>query len=129
MRVVVEYGAYNGRRYGRPWIGKITNWPVGGKPEMEWGRYIGTDAGGETEIEARAGDIVRTGQKDYRGNNTTAKWATVKGDGSLEYIDATEARRLWDARQAAPAPVTVIDWSSISDEELLAEAKRRGLVK
>ncbi len=129
MRIAVKYGAYNARRYGRPWIGKITNWPVGGKPEMEWGRYIGTDDGGEAEIEAQPGDIIRTGQKDNRGNNTIAEWAVAKEDGNIEYIDATEARRLWDARQAAPAPVTVIDWSSISDEELLDEAKRRGLIK
>lgn len=128
MRVSQSYGSYNHRRYGKPWIAKITDWPVGGKPDVEWGRYIGDDNGGETEIEANPGDIVRSGQKDHRGGNTSAEWYVVNADGSLSGSDAVEARKAWDARKADKAiehpPASLAD---VSDDELLAEVKRRGL--
>lgn len=41
MRVTRRFGRYDDRRYGRPWIARVTSWPVGGRPEMEWGSYIG----------------------------------------------------------------------------------------
>lgn len=128
MRVSRRHGYYNQRRYSRPWIARITEWPVGGKPDVEWGRYIGDDGGGETEIEANPGDIIRIGQKDHRGGNTSADWYIVQPDGSLSGSDAVEARKAWDARQADKAvehpPVSLAD---VSDDDLLAEIKRRGL--
>lgn len=128
MRVSQNWGSYNQRRYSRPWIAKITNWQIGGKPEIEWGRYIGDSNGGEVEIDAQAGDIIRTGQKDNRGNNTNADWYLVQEDGSLLSTDAAGARKAWDARQADKAVEhPPIDLSTISDAELIAEIKRRGL--
>ena len=80
------------------------------------------------EIDAQAGDIIRTGQKDNRGNNTNADWYLVQEDGSLLSTDAAGARKAWDARQADKAVEhPPIDLSTISDAELIAEIKRRGL--
>jgi len=99
IRVALHFGGYNERRYGRPWIGRITSWPVGGRPEIEWGRYIGDDSGGEAEIMAQPGDIVRWGQKDNRGNNTDNSWGIVEADGSIRSVEQPEARKHWQARQ------------------------------
>lgn len=66
MRVVFEFGTYNARRYGKPWCAKVVNWPVGSVPDIQWGAYLGDSSGGECEIEAEPGDIVRWGQKDHR---------------------------------------------------------------
>lgn len=128
MKVSQEFNGYNQRRYGRPWIAKITSWPVGGKPEVEWGRYLGDDDGGEVEIEANPGDIIRTGQKDHRGGNTDAGWYVVMPDGSLGACDAAEARKAWDVKQADKAiEHSPVDLGSVSDADLIAEVKRRGL--
>lgn len=122
MRVSQSYGSYNQRRYGRPWISKITAWPVGGKNEVVWGKYLGDDDGGEVEIDANPGDIVRTGQKDGRGNGTSADWYIVQADGSL-----AGARKAWDARQPNKTAEPTADMSGVSDADLIAEIKRRGL--
>ena len=95
IRVNLCVGAYNARRYGRPWIAKVSSWPVGGRPEIEWGRYCGDDSGGELEILARPGDIVRSGQKDNRGNGGDNSWNVVLADGTLNEIDQAEARKLY----------------------------------
>lgn len=128
MRVAERFGSYNQRRYGRPWIAKITSWPIGGKPEVQWGGYCGDDNGGEVEIEAVPGDIIRTGQKDHRGGKTEATWNIVQADGSLLSTDAADARKAWDARQADKAiEHPPMDLSGVSDADLIAEIKRRGL--
>ena len=95
MRIALKYRSYNARRYSRPWIGKITAWPIGGKAEIKWGSYLGDDAGGEVEIEAQIGDIIRSGQKDGRGGNTSADWYIVDIDGGLIPTDAAGARKHW----------------------------------
>lgn len=128
MRVSQKFGSYNQRRYSKPWIAKITSWPIGGKPEVQWGGYCGDDNGGEVEIEANVGDIIRTGQKDHRGGNTDASWYIVQADGSLSSTDAADARKAYDARQADKAVENPpMDLSGISDADLIVEIKRRGL--
>lgn len=128
MRVSQKFGNYNQRRYSKPWIAKITSWPIGGKPEVQWGGYCGDDGGGEVEIEANAGDIIRTGQKDHRGGNTDASWYIVRADGSLDSTDAAGARKAYDALLADKATEhPPLDLSTISDNDLIAEIKRRGL--
>lgn len=128
MRVSQSFSGYNQRRYGRPWIAKITSWPVGGRPEVSWGRYLGDDGGGEVEIEAQAGDIIRTGQKDGRGGNTSADWYIVETDGRLSGTDAAGARRAWDARLADRAVEhPPADLHGVADADLIAEFRRRGL--
>jgi hypothetical protein len=80
------------------------------------------------EIDAQPGDIVRTGQKDGRGNGTSADWYIVGADGSLAGTDAAGARKAWDARQADKAVEhPPADLSGITDADLIAEIKRRGL--
>lgn len=128
MRVSVKFGSYNFRRYGRPWIGRITSWPVGGKAEIAWGSYIGDNDGGECEINAQPGDIIRAGQRDNRGNGGSNDWYVVSDSGQLYPIDQPEARELWTAKQANPTPPKpVIDFGSISNDDLWDEVVRRGL--
>lgn len=127
MRIFVEFSSYNQRRYGRPWIAVVTSWPVGGKPEIRWGSYLGDSRngeGGEAEIEAEPCDIVRWGQKDNRGGNTEANWGIVQADGHTLSCDAKEARQAWENRHAVSAPNPLI---GVTDADLLAEVTRRGL--
>jgi len=124
MRITQSFGSYNGRRYGRPWISKIISWPIGGKAEVEWGSYLGNDNGGEVEIEANPGDIIRTGQKDGRGNGTSADWYIVSADGSLIPTTAAAAKKHWQSTK-------VEKWfplAAFSTEELIAEISRRNSV-
>lgn len=96
MRVAVEFDGYNDRRYSRPWIARVTSWPVGGKPELTFGGYAGDERGGEAEIMAKPGDIVRYGQKDLRkSNGSMSKWAVVADNGNLTIISQAEARKLF----------------------------------
>lgn len=95
IRVSLAVGGYNARRYNRPWIGRVTSWPVGGRPEIEWGRFCGDDSGGELEVMARPGDIVRSGQKDNRGNGGSNDWYVVDQGGVLRGIEQPEARQLY----------------------------------
>ncbi len=136
MRVTRSFGSYNPRRYSKPWIGVITSWPVGGRAEIRWGSYLGDDHWGEAEVEAEAGDIVRWGQKDFRGNNTISAWGIVQADGSIKECDAAEARKAWDAKAKqteqteqtdAPESPDEMDLSNVSDAALIAEIRRRGL--
>ncbi len=121
MRITQIFGSYNQRRYGRPWIAKITSWPVGDKAEVSWGSYLGNDNGGEVEIEANPGDVIRTGQKDGRGNGTSADWYIVSPDGSLIHTTAAKAKDHWETTKAEkPNPL-----ASFSTEELMAEIERR----
>ena len=124
MRVLKKFGSYNQRRYSRPWIAVVTSWPTGGKPEVKWGSYLGDDDGGETEIEAQVGDVVRWGQKDGRGGNTEAYWGIVQDDGSILDCEAAGARKHWASRQTTPAENPL---AKISDNDLVAEIIRRGL--
>lgn len=132
IRVAVEWSGYNARRYSRPWIAAITAWPVGGKPELGWGGYAGDDSGGELEIMAAPGDIIRYGQRDGRGNGGSNEWAIVQQDGTISGCTQAEARAHWQARSASPAPVAAAataenQLDKISDADLLAEVRRRGL--
>lgn len=133
-RVAIAFEAYNSRRYSRPWIGKVTGWPVGGRPEILWGRYVGDDGGGEVEIDALSGDIVLYGQKDLRGNNTQVQYGVVDSDLTVKPIDAVTARKLFvDKTKELAAPKEQegdkkSELEVFSDEQLIAEVKRRGLV-
>jgi hypothetical protein len=96
QRISVEYGEYNFRRYSRPWIARVTAWPVGGVPTMQWGSYVGDENGGEVEIMAAPGDIIRDGRRDGRGgNNTISDWSVVMADYTLRKISQVEARKLF----------------------------------
>jgi hypothetical protein len=124
MRITQSFGSYNSRRYGRPWISKIISWPVGDKAEVAWGSYLGNDNGGEVEIEANPGDIIRTGQKDGRGNGTSADWYIVSLDGSLNPTTAAKAKAHWESTKI----IKTNPLSAFSTEELIAEISRRNSV-
>jgi hypothetical protein len=116
MRIAVEFGSYNQRRYSKPWISKVTAWAVGKSPDVEFGGYIGDDNGGEAEIMAKVGDIIRYGQKDGRGNNTESLWAVVEEGGTLRKVTMIEARKLFKEepqRQLTPPmkiePPTIVE--------------------
>lgn len=94
LRVTVEFPSYNERRYGLPWIARVTAWPVGGSPQLEFGKFIGRAGDpGECEILAQRGDIVRWGQKDNRGNHTMSRWGIVGGDGTIDDCTESQARK------------------------------------
>lgn len=95
LRVTVSFGAYNPRRYSRPWVARVSSWPVGGQPALDFGVFIG-DAknGGVAELAARTGDIVRWGQKDQRGSNTP-RYGIVQKDGSIAECSGEEAREAY----------------------------------
>ena len=95
-RVTVPFSAYNEKRYGTPWLARVTSWPVGSRPALAFGIYLGDHhhgGGGEAEIMAKPGDLVRWGQKDNRGNNTTAHWGVVNDDGTINQLTEAEARK------------------------------------
>ena len=97
----IETDSYNTRHYGRPWIARVTDWPVGGPPELEWSGWVGQDGKeGRLEIVAAPGDIIRWGQKDRRGNGTEKNWGVVQPDGSVVEVDPTEACAAYDRPQA-----------------------------
>lgn len=98
MRVSVKFGQYNDRRYGKPWIAKVVSWSIGNQPELEWGGFIGDYSGGEGEIEAEPGDIIRYGQKDHRSNKTENNWGVVNSKGIISGITPVEARKLWSKK-------------------------------
>lgn len=93
--ITIDYPAYNTKRYGRPWMYKVKDWGVGQTPDVEWGGYTGDRDGGILEILASSGDIVRHGQRDYRGKGTRTYWAIVQPDFSLEYVSAAVARKFF----------------------------------
>lgn len=95
MRTTFEVGSYNTRRYGKPWIAKVTKWDVGKHPEIEFG--VSVDAH-QAEIDAEPGQIIRYGQKDHRGNGTMNNWAILLQDGEFFYSDARKCREHWERK-------------------------------
>jgi len=97
-RVSMEWHGYNDRRYSKPWIALVTAWPVGGNPELTFGGYTGDDSGGELEISAHPGDVLKFGQKDYRNpRHTRSDFGVVEADLTVREITPAEARKLFKA--------------------------------
>lgn len=91
MRVTIEFGAYNPRRYGKPWMAKVTSWNVGRSPTLEFGATVGLT----TEIDAEPGALVRWGQKDYRGGHSERAWGIVLSDGTVANSTVEKCRAHW----------------------------------
>lgn len=100
MKLSIETGSYNARRYGKPYIGVVS--AESGRV-TRWGTWIGTPGqAGILEIEAVAGDVIVKGQRDNRGNNGTPDYAVVQDDGTLKYMSKAEAiKAARDLRQQA----------------------------
>lgn len=98
-RVTIMFAPYNTRRYGRPWIARVADWPIGKPPVLDFGSIIGLTA----EIDATPGAIVRWGQKDHRGSNSETHWGIVQADLTVhEFSDPEHCRWHWLA--GCPAP-------------------------
>ena len=80
----------------------MTAWPVGRRPTLAWGGYLGDDHGGSVEIEVEPGAIVRYGQKDGRGNRGINQWAIALLDGSIHDIDEPTAARYYRSADRTP---------------------------
>ena len=124
--LTIEFSAYNGKRYSRPWGARIGDWSNASKPELVWGAFLGQHGeAGVVEIEASPGDVIRYGQRDNRGNGGINAWAIVGPDGKITECTPAEARQHWLAAQAAPQRDNPL--AAVSDADLLAELARRGL--
>jgi len=123
MLIKLETSPYNDRRHGRPWIAKVTGW-VDGKPQQSFGCWVGKNGeAGVLTIDAQPGDIVRHGQKDNRRpQDSLDDWHVVDASGVLQPTTRVEAFEL-SLTSAVADP-----FADFSDDQILAEARRRGLV-
>lgn len=110
--------SYNDRRYGKPWIAKLT-FVRPGKPEYIFGDWLGSPGSeGELSIEVEAGDVIATGQKDIRKNRGGAdNIGVVQADGSVVWgytaakaRDAGKEVRAETAAKTSSEPVTVLEF-------------------
>ena len=123
MRIEFEYGGYNSRRYGKPW-GAIVKFE-GTKMVYDFsaGTFLGDDVkGGKVYVECQPGDIIATGQRDFRGSKTENTLYIVEEDGSLKRVDKVTALEHWESRKEPESPL-----AKYSTEELIAELRRRGV--
>ena len=80
--VIDSYGMYNWRRYGRPWVCRMTE-----RGQYDFDATVGTytgdkrgDAGDLVVFEPTEGVVYGYGQKDYRGNGTQIRHAIGDGE-------------------------------------------------
>jgi major membrane immunogen (membrane-anchored lipoprotein) len=123
MLIEIETLEYDARKYGKPWIAKVTF--DKGKPLYDFGNWIGDMPGmkGMLTIEVSAGDIIAHGQK-YKNQKSNIAYYIVQHDGGLERTDKTKAYQHWKKLQDN----TVNPLTDYSDEELLKEVRRRNLI-
>lgn len=71
-RVTIKTSSYNEKRYGKPWIAKVT-FESASNAHYAWGEWCGTPGySGLLEIDVAPGDIVARGQKDFRKPRNSA---------------------------------------------------------
>lgn len=97
----ITYGAYNFRRYRKPYAA-VYGWTENGKAEpLIWGNVFGNDGGGEIELDAKIGSVVRFGQTDGRNpRKSESHWVIIKEGGPRE-VTEVEARRHYKRTAAA----------------------------
>ena len=90
MKIARDTSIYNDRRYGKPWIAKITL--EGNELKFHFGTWCG-DPGSEGVLildEMEAGDFYASGQKDFRKpRNSTPYYYELSADG--KGIEKTKA--------------------------------------
>ena len=81
----IETTSYNERRMGKPWIAKVDFADPKGTFEFgDWSGDARNGGAGILTIDAKAGDIVATGQKDNRQpRNSAATFLVVTPAGEL----------------------------------------------
>lgn len=135
-KIEINTGSYNDRRYGKPWIAKVT-FDDNGKAAFEWGTWVGRPGySGTLVIHAAEGEIVAKGQKDNRNSRgTECDYYQVQGGqlvamskaeaykASREYVaqvaevaaEAAPGEELFDLWQNAPAlsetPTEQLEWA------------------
>lgn len=116
--------SYNDRRHSRPWIARVTGYSDG-KPQLAFGNWVGRNGDdGLLTIDAEPGDIIRHGQKDMRrADYSRDDWFVVADDGSLAGTTPVAAYEHFLSRQQTVNPL-----AKFNDDEIFAEARRRGLV-
>lgn len=124
MQININTQSYNDRRYSSPWIA-IVDFSENPNGDFAFGNWIGRKGeAGILQIESAPGQIVAKGQKDYRKpKNSTTEFFIVQSDGTLsEAITKAEAYTHFSSAKTANP------FDSFSDDEILAEAKARGLI-
>ncbi len=126
MKLTIETSSYNEKRYGKPWIANV-DFENNKQGYFRFGEWVGSLGGsGLLEIEATPGDIIARGQKDMRKpRNSAPDFYQLQADGTLEDISKVEAYKRWkNAQDQEP----VNPMANFTDDEILAEAKIRGLI-
>lgn len=123
MTFEINTGSYNERRYGRPWIAKVT-FDNSGKGTFEWGTWVGRmGEAGTLVIDAAEGEIVAQGQKDNRGGSTESSYYQVRNGELVKLASKAEA---YKAAREYVAPVVeqvaapAVDLTGMSLDELNA---------
>jgi len=134
MLIVINFDGYNKYRLQRPWISKVVEWPSGNSAIVSWGKYQGDDDGGNAEIIATPGDVIRWGQKGPSRRQTMSYWGIVQEDGSVEKCTMAQAHKAWiqkheyiseePSTSAVPVPELLAQFST---DQLLLELERRGI--
>lgn len=94
MRYTYTVSSYNDRRYSKPWIALITDWPIGGHPKLQFSCAIDNQT---AELEANPGTIVKLGQKDYRKpSHSINNFGVTDIHGNITIINGAEARKLFE---------------------------------
>ena len=114
MEIQISTSMYNQRRYGRPWIARVT-FEIKKTGDYHWGEWIGDARNGSAGIlviSAQPGDVVARGQRDTRKiRNSAPEWYIVSEAGTLEPIEgAADAYRHYLHHQAI-APVPAPDYA------------------
>lgn len=97
MEIKIETATYNERRYGKPWIAKVS-FEKSKKGDFTFGEWVGRPGqAGELYINADPGDIIAQGQKNHRKpRNSVPYYYLVNASGTLEGIGESviEARKV-----------------------------------
>ena len=90
MRIERATSSYNQRRYSKPWIAKV-DFSKNPNGDFSWGNWVGDHYNGSDGllvIDANPGDIIATGQKDFRQpKNSAPDWWIIAPNGQLIYIE------------------------------------------
>ena len=85
---IADFGLYDSKRFGRPWLAKLKGIPGATKLNYEFqeAAFVG-DAmnGGKIMGYLEDGDYISYGQKDFRGD-ATVQWTGIYLDGELKPV-------------------------------------------
>ena len=86
MKIEIETGSYNQRRYSKPWIARV-DFTTNSQGDFKFGEWIGDASNGSAgllEIDVEPGDIIAKGQKDFRKpRNSAPDWFVAGPDAKL----------------------------------------------